>query len=111
MGNLRQTVRTLTRRPLFAAAVILTFALCIGANTAILSVANSVLLSPLPYHDSDSLVSIREWNPVEGGGQETVSHSTFLDCSRGRYWAHGLYRLFIFHNEDSQRTARRILVA
>jgi hypothetical protein len=47
--DLRFAARTLLRRPTFAAVVVATLALCIGANTAIFSVVNSVLVNGLPY--------------------------------------------------------------
>src|SRR5579875_472214 len=52
------TIRTIRKQPAFAATVILTLALAIGGNTAMFTVLHTVLLKPLPYPDSGSLVSI-----------------------------------------------------
>ncbi|HEX4682092.1 MAG TPA: ABC transporter permease [Gemmatimonadaceae bacterium] len=57
--NLRAILRSLRRAPLFAAAVVCTLALGIGATASIFSVVDAVLLRPLPYHDSDRLVALR----------------------------------------------------
>jgi hypothetical protein len=54
--DVRYGVRSLRRNPGFALVIIVTMALGIGANTAIFSVVNGVLLRPLPYHDGDKLV-------------------------------------------------------
>jgi putative ABC transport system permease protein len=54
--DVRYGARSLRRNPGFALAIIVTMALGIGANTAIFSVVNGVLLRPLPYHDGDKLV-------------------------------------------------------
>ncbi len=62
-GDLRHALRTLSRRPAFASAAVLTLALGIGATTAIFSVVYSVLLKPLPYPNADELVRIRHSAP------------------------------------------------
>lgn len=63
--DLRYSVRVLLRAPTFSLVVILTLALGIGANTAIFSVVNALLLRPLPYKDSDRLVRLIENMPAE----------------------------------------------
>lgn len=62
--NLREIMRRLARVPGFAAAAVLTIALGIGANTAIFSVINAVLLKPLPYPKPDELVGM--WHTAAG---------------------------------------------
>src|SRR5437868_5273877 len=54
--DVRYGLRSLRRNPGFALVIILTMALGIGANTAIFSVVNGVLLRPLPYKDGDKLI-------------------------------------------------------
>jgi putative ABC transport system permease protein len=62
MSDLRYAIRGLLSRPAFSLVAILTLALGIGANTAIFTVVNAVLLRPLPFHDPERLMLIVERN-------------------------------------------------
>jgi hypothetical protein len=57
-SNLRLAVRMLRQSPGFAATTVLTLALCIGANTAIITVVDSVILRPLPFPQSERLADV-----------------------------------------------------
>ncbi len=74
--DLRYGVRTLVKNPGFAAVAVLTLALGIGANTAIFSVVNAVLLMPLPYHDAARLVSV--YQRTQGGSYNVFSAPNYL---------------------------------
>ena len=73
----RYAVRTLLKSPGFAAATILVLALGIGANTAIFSVLNTVLLRPLPYPRADQIMTLAE--TFKGNGPVQVSGLDFKD--------------------------------
>lgn len=75
--DLRYTWRIIRRKPTFVAAVILTLALGIGANTAVFSVVNAVLFKPLPYPDADRLV-LFQTNSERGSGR-SLSPLNFQD--------------------------------
>jgi putative ABC transport system permease protein len=72
-------LRMLRKNPGFTTVVVLTLAFGIGANTAIFSVTNSLLLRPLPYHDPDNLVMVWENSSVHPNPHNTVSPPNFLD--------------------------------
>src|SRR5688572_31691342 len=73
LTDLRYAIRSLSRTPGFAIAVVLTLGLAIGANTAIFSVVRGVLLKPLPHRDGERLVYLRQ--SVNGPGGENVLFS------------------------------------
>jgi len=81
MRDLRFGVRSLLQSPGFAITAIVTLALGIGANTAVFSVMNAVLLKQLPVHDPGRLVYLRTSNPPSGTGtidsNETFSYSVY----------------------------------
>lgn len=89
MGSLIKQIRLIARRltgaPLFTIVTLLTIGIGIGANTAIFSVINGILLMPLPYSEPDRLVSVLQSAPSIGMGDMTLSPSdyfTFRDENR-----------------------------
>lgn len=79
LRDLRYGAKNLAKRPGFTFVVVLTLALGIGANAAIFSVVNGVLLSSLPYADADRIVTVWENNSREGIARDDVSPANFLD--------------------------------
>jgi predicted permease len=75
MNNLRLAMRGLIRSPLFSTVAILSLALGIGANTAIFTLIDQVLLRPLPVRDPDSLVMLYQEGPHNGSNMGRRMHS------------------------------------
>ena len=77
LHDLRYAIRVLRNSPGLSAVAIATIALAIGANTAMFSFVNGVLLSPLPYPESNRIVRVLERHPI--GGLNGISTLNYLD--------------------------------
>jgi len=95
LQDVRYALRSLRRHPVFALTAILTLALGIGANTAIFTAVNGVLLRPLRYPEADRLLTV--WGHHPSIGRETASLPDFLDWRKARSfsgmaaWANTLF--------------------
>jgi len=77
LSDLRLAVRLLARAPTFTAAAVLTLGIAIGATAAIFSVANPVLIQPLPYRNPDRVMVV--WEKDRDGSRSTVGFTTIRD--------------------------------
>jgi putative ABC transport system permease protein len=84
LRDLRYAARMLVRSPGFSIVAILTLALAIGANTAIFSVVNSVLLRPLPYYDTARLTMIYSEFPERGWTNNPVYPGDYQGWKQSR---------------------------
>src|SRR3982750_171309 len=102
LSDIRYAFRMIAKSPGFAGLAVLAFALGIGANTAIFSVVNAVLLRPLPYPHSERLIFIRERTPTFPGG--SVSYPNFLDWRASQ---HSFTDLTLYRRESYNLSAAK----
>ena len=90
MGTLLQDVRyglrMLVKKPTFTIVAVLTLALGVGANTAIFSIVNAVLLRSLPYRDPDRLVRVFFNEPGVGLRTSDFPSPNWMTCRRERVY-------------------------
>jgi putative ABC transport system permease protein len=82
LRDLRFGMRTLAKTPLFTLAIVLTLALGIGANTAIFTVTNALLLRPFPYHDPEQIVSITSKDATKENQGTLLRYELVRDYNR-----------------------------
>ncbi len=79
LKDLRYSFRMLLKKPGFTVIAVLALAIGIGANSAIFSVINTVLLRPLPYNNPDRLIAVMEQSPQRGYPEMPISYANFAD--------------------------------
>ena len=107
LRDIRFAARQLVRNPGFAATAILTLALGIGANAAIFSLVDAIILRPLPYPSPEQLVGLGQWRNQAGEGyvQTGVSAPNMADIGRQTtiFRRAGYYRWSDFNITESNR--------
>src|SRR5580658_6157302 len=82
LSNLKFAFRGIRKSPSFAAAIIVTLALGIGANSAIFSALDAILLRPLPFPDGDQLMSLIQYNPKAKNPETAIAPVRIEDWNR-----------------------------
>jgi predicted permease len=81
-SDIQYALRNIAKKPLFYSVVVLTLALGIGANAAIFTVVNGVLLQPLPYPHPERLMMVWTHNPRQGFDKDVGTYPNFEDWRR-----------------------------
>ena len=95
LQDIRYGIRNLLKTPGFTAIAILTLALGIGANSALFSVVNGVLLNPLPYPESDKIITV--YAKTSDFGHSSITYLNFLDWQKNN---HSFSAIAARRNED-----------
>src|SRR6266850_4680245 len=101
--DMRYALRMLLKAPSFSIVATIALALGIGANTAIFSVVNAVLLRPLPFTNSEELMMVWETNATRGEVRGSASYPNFADW---RDQNHVFERMASYHGSDFIMTNR-----
>jgi putative ABC transport system permease protein len=101
--DIRYGVRMLLKSPGVSIVATIALALGIGANTAIFSVVNAVLLRPLPFASSEQLMTVWETDRQRGSNHSSVSYPNFADWQAQN---HVFERMSSFHDADFMLTGR-----
>jgi predicted permease len=96
--NLRYAFRQLRKAPMFTVTALATVAICLGANLAIFAVINSILLRPLPFPQSDRLVTIYNTYPKAGVENDGSSITNYYE-RRGNIPAFSILSIFRYGSE------------
>src|SRR5436190_2385916 len=103
LQDIKYGLRMLIKSPSLSIVATIALALGIGANTAIFSVVNAVLLQPLPFPNSDALMSVFETDSVRGGIRGSYSYPNFFDL---RDQNHVFEHVAAYHDNDFTLTGQ-----
>src|SRR5205809_3520112 len=103
LQDIRFGLRMLLKSPSVSIVATIALALGIGANTAIFSVVNAVLLRPLPYQNSEALMSVFEKDQTRGVVRGSYSYPNFFDL---RDQNHVFEHIAAYHDSDFIMTGR-----
>ena len=104
LQDVRYATRMLVRAPMFTGIAILTLALGLGANAAIFTLVNALLLRPLPYGAPDRLVTVWQDLRARGGpADEWATPGNYADWRRET----GLFQAVVGHHRLAPHTLRR----